>query len=79
MQCGTMLEGSFQQETDNDDDIKRHCAEVFKGGWWYNYCHWANLNGIYSASDLTGIRWFTYERGNTFLKKVEMKFRAVKN
>ena len=64
------------KDSDNDMDNK-HCAVVYKGGWWYNYCHWANLNGVYFARDNTGVRWYTSGKGNIFLKVVEMKFREV--
>ncbi|XP_033624589.1 ficolin-2-like [Asterias rubens] len=34
---------------DMDNDIKRmeHCAQTCRGGWWYDRCYRANLNGVY--------------------------------
>ena len=65
------------KDSDNDMAGRRSCAEEYKGGWWYNHCHWANLNGIFSVRDNTGIRWYASGKGNTFLKVAEMKFREV--
>ncbi|KAH8299989.1 hypothetical protein KR044_008315 [Drosophila immigrans] len=26
-------------DRDNDNTKERHCAALFVGAWWYNYCH----------------------------------------
>ena len=32
---------------DNDNDrTTANCAFLWGGGWWYNACSWANLNGV---------------------------------
>jgi hypothetical protein len=58
----------------------RRCAEP-TGGWWYNDCHYSNLNAVYRPSgrgpagyNIAWADWLGYER--TF-KKVMMKLRWV--
>ena len=66
---------------DQDNDANKiNCAVSYKGGWWYNSCHLANLNGLYlygqeSQPQAVGMVWMSF-RGHTFsLKKSEMKLR----
>ena len=59
----------------NNDQNSGNCAASYKGGWWYNSCHNANLNGQHTASNqvkrvvwLNGGKWVYYP-------SVEMKMR----
>ena len=53
---------------DNDNDkYSRNCG-YNKGGWWYNACYNANLNGPHSPP---GVRWY-----GILLSSVEMKIRV---
>ncbi|KAM5146508.1 ficolin-1-like [Mantella aurantiaca] len=67
-------------DQDNDQD-SRHCAQVFKGGWWYYQCHYANLNGQYlpgkHESYADGINWRHGKGYNYSYKQAEMKIRHV--
>ena len=36
-------------DIDNDKDPKRHCANMFSSGWWFNGCDYVNLNGLINA------------------------------
>ncbi|XP_052811098.1 angiopoietin-related protein 7-like [Mya arenaria] len=57
-----------QSFSTRDNDNKSKCATLYGGGWWFNSCFQANLNGGYK-----NIRWFSLSRD--LLKFVEMKFR----
>jgi hypothetical protein len=56
-----------------------NCASVFKGGWWYNSCYQANLNGVYLHGQLqsNGIGIFWLHWNGYSLSKTEMKFRPI--
>ncbi|CAJ0952907.1 unnamed protein product, partial [Ranitomeya imitator] len=67
---------------DQDNDIYgMSCSELFKGGWWYNNCHKANLNGLYHIGEQThsamGIIWTTARGSKYSFKHSEMKIRAI--
>ena len=36
-------------DVDNDEDPKRHCANIFSSGWWFNACNYVDLNGHIEA------------------------------
>ena len=65
---------------DNDNDLWSggNCAQEFTGGWWYNTCHYSNLNGHYfntTTDNLQGIIWHYWKRINISLQFTEMKTR----
>ena len=66
---------------DNDAGTNYSCAQECKGGWWYNYCYKANLNGLYLGPTNTtpgiGINWFTWKGHSISLKSTEMKIRRA--
>ncbi|XP_067125531.1 techylectin-5A-like [Centruroides vittatus] len=67
---------------DNDNDFAyEDCANLRKGGWWYNSCTESNLNGLnlfgFHTSYADGINWYKWRGSNYSLFQVEMKIRPV--
>lgn len=55
-------------DADHDKTVS-NCAQLYKGGWWYNFCHRANLNGILYPSGCysdygTGTDWCGWSNGS---------------
>ncbi|XP_071943682.1 angiopoietin-related protein 2-like [Antedon mediterranea] len=67
-----------EQFTTKDRDNDKHsgnCAELYKGGWWYNRCGDSNLNGLYltpGTDDSKGISWYHFHNNRASLKKTVM-------
>ncbi|KAM4663908.1 ficolin-1-like [Discoglossus pictus] len=71
----------FSTKDQDNDENPDSCANRFKGAWWYNTCHFSNLNGLYlngqhSPSNI-GINW-NHGKGNKYSHKhSEMKIRPT--
>ncbi|XP_064789688.1 angiopoietin-related protein 1-like [Oncorhynchus masou masou] len=69
---------------DQDKDaFSGNCAHFHKGGWWYNSCGQANLNGVwysggvYRSKFQDGIFWADYGGGFYSMKGVRMMVRPI--
>ncbi|CAG2164814.1 unnamed protein product [Oppiella nova] len=61
------------KDNDNDRWDGNNCASEHTGGWWYNQCESANLNGQYlaglSPQEYKGIYWSEWQGPSYSLKK----------
>ena len=63
---------------DRDNDLdKYHCAESQRGGWWFNKCDYANLNGDWGGRDNKGMEWDGFITTSQSVDFSEMKIRKV--
>ena len=68
---------AFSTKDRDNDGWSDNCAVKFTGAWWYNHCHYSNLNGKYQGNvkgNGKGARWWDF-RGGLSLKFTEMKLR----
>ena len=67
------------KDKDHDTFETWHCAQKFKGGWWFGSCYISHLTGPFvpggSTSDWVGIIWFEWKGKKYSLKFTEMKVR----
>ncbi|XP_038555831.1 fibrinogen-like protein 1 [Micropterus salmoides] len=71
----------FSTYDQDNDNYKGNCAQEDKGGWWFNKCHSAHLNGMYypnghySALTDDGVVWYSWRGWWYSLKTSMMKLR----
>ena len=65
------------KDRDNDKWSTGNCASKYTGAWWYNGCHYSNLNGLYlnGKDDPKGMDWRLWKNTHYSVKKSEMKIR----
>ncbi|KAI4819687.1 hypothetical protein KUCAC02_004927 [Chaenocephalus aceratus] len=73
----------FSTHDQDNDNYKGNCAQEDNGGWWFNKCHSAHLNGMYypnghySALTDNGVVWYTWRGWWYSLKTSSMKLRSM--
>ncbi len=70
------------KDMDQDGWAGGDCAGAYEGGWWFNNCHYAYLNGIYylpghQKSGGHGLVWSDWKEWDYSLKATDMKIRPV--
>ena len=69
---------AFSTKDRDNDRRSSNCAVVSTGAWWYNSCHYSNLNGKYLGDKRAdqGAGWWHF-RDSLSLKSTEMKLRPA--
>ena len=69
------------KDQDSDQDLGENCAISYEGAWWYNDCHYSNLNGRYlkgnHSSFANGVNWYHWKGHYYSAKRAEMKTKPV--
>ena len=72
---------AFSTKDRDNDKNSANCAVNNKGGWWFNSCVTASLNGFYyhgqHSSNHDGINWRAWKGAKYSAKRAEMKIRPV--
>ena len=70
---------AFSTRDSDRDKWEGNCSEARDGGgWWYNGCGLANLNGLNLGDDKNsyeGILWYLYAKDNRSFKSTKMMIR----
>ncbi|XP_018087095.1 ficolin-1-B-like [Xenopus laevis] len=76
---GHKNKGFSTKDRDNDSHATASCSNMYQGAWWYNSCHFSNLNGLYLRGNHTsyanGVNWSTGRGYHHSYKVSTMKFR----
>ena len=69
----------FTTKDRDQDSNSGNCATIYKGAWWYNTCHYSNLNGLYpqnkeEAPTYMSWRGLSGKHGGIVFSEMKMKF-----
>ena len=64
----------------DNDKAPENCAVRWKGAWWHNGCHIANINGLYPTTATTNpsyMTWYTIasSHGNIIFSEMKIKYK----
>lgn len=64
-------------DQDNDGPPDNCAADSRMGGWWFNHCARVNANGIYKATNISGVDSIYWREFRDFdaLKSISMKIK----
>uniref|UniRef100_A0A2C9MA12 Fibrinogen C-terminal domain-containing protein n=1 Tax=Biomphalaria glabrata TaxID=6526 RepID=A0A2C9MA12_BIOGL len=63
-------------DRDNDKKSVGNCAEMYSGAWWYNACHYSNLNGEWESTSYgVGLNWSPLTGHDSSVSFSEMKIK----
>jgi hypothetical protein len=68
----------FTTWDEDHDRSSYNCASLYRGGWWYNFCHDSNLNGKYVGAAQHNwhyVIWFHWKHKEVALKATAMLIR----
>ncbi|XP_035772761.1 fibrinogen-like protein 1 [Anopheles albimanus] len=68
-------------DQDNDAHANANCAKTYHGGWWFNSCHLAFLNGLHrnvNGKENPMIGWFGFHNEWRGLRSTLMMIRPLK-
>ncbi|XP_078313410.1 ryncolin-1-like isoform X1 [Crassostrea virginica] len=67
-------------DQDNDSYSGGSCSQITHGAWWYNNCHYSNLNGKYmdtATNDKKSNTWYHWKNNLESLQTTRMMIRPA--
>ncbi|XP_049548170.1 angiopoietin-related protein 1-like [Anopheles darlingi] len=75
---GTNKRMKFSTKDRENDVTVSDCARSFQGGWWYNGCTYANLNGLYmNVVNYKSMHWYSFKNDYHGLSFSRMMIREL--
>lgn len=69
----------FSTRDQDNDECDCDCANERRSAWWFDYCAFANPNGLYTDSEKTGstyyIMWSKWKNSYMSLKTMQLMIR----
>ncbi|XP_076109032.1 uncharacterized protein LOC143077029 [Mytilus galloprovincialis] len=72
---------AFTTKDRDNDPWSSNCGILRQGAWWYKYCVYSSLNGVYikggQKSSETGLRWYHWKKSWYSMKSSSMMIRRL--